>query len=218
MALVQNAVLGELSGKMGNKVFRKMNGKTFVSERPLHYEPAKTPVARKVRSSFGITVHLAKKIISDTTLKEVWKAARIEGSTSYHRIIKHNSKLVNEGSLTERSKITPDGLFLNVDSASMENQMLHLTLNCPDEGGLIFPAKLTILYYFRKAGIPLVLTQVTIPESITGGIYELDLKPGKSIIRLFTEYPDVLILTALVSETSQKKKIYWTSTAASRLD
>ncbi len=218
MALVKNAILGEVSGKMGDKVFRQMNGKTFVSERPLHYKPAKTPDARKIRSSFGITVHLAKKIILDPALKETWRAAKIEGSTPYHRIIKQNSLLTNSGSLTNRNKITPDGLFLNIDSASLENQVLHLTLNCPDEGSLIFPAKLSILYYFRKAGTPLVLTQVNIPESIPGGIYELDLRPAKSITKFLNDDPDALLFMALVSETILKKKIYWTSTAASRLD
>ncbi len=217
MALVDRSVLGEVTGKMGNKVFRKMNGKTFVSERPLNYKQAKTLAARKVRNSFGMSVKLAKKLITDPKLKEVWAAAKIEGTNSYHRIIKYNCNLINEGSLTDRNNITPDGEFLKIDSASLQNQVLHLTLNCPDESNLVFPAKLSILYYFGKEKNPLVLTETTIPDSSAGGIYEMDIQPGKSIVRLLNESPDALLFTALVSETPRKKKAYWTSTASASI-
>ncbi len=217
MALVINTVVGEVSGKMGNKVFRIMHGKNFVSDRPLNYKAAKTPAARKARSSFGMGVNLAKKLITDTALKEVWSAAKIEGTDSYHKIIIQNSKFIKEGKLTDRNKITPDGLFLGVDSAGIQNQVLHLTLNCPDENNLVFPVKLDMLYYFGNAANPLVFTQMTIPESIAGGIYELDIIPGKSMIRLINENPGTLLYIAMISGEAGKKKVYWTSTASVRL-
>ena len=213
MALLTGSILGEVTGKMGNKVFRRMNGKTFVSDRPLKYKPAKTTAARKVRSSFGMGTMLSIKLIADPRLKEVWAAARIEGTDSYRRIIKHNTKNINAGALTVRNKITPDGLFLGVESATLENEVLHLSLNCPAEDNLIFPAKLYLLYYSATAKTSLVLTQITIPESAAGGLYELDLKPAKSIVKLLKEDPDSLLFLAMVSETPVKKKAYWTSTA-----
>ncbi len=217
MALVDGSVLGEVTGKIGNMVFRKMHGKTFVSERPLNYKQAKTPAAKKARNSFSMSVKLSKKLMSDPALKAVWTAAKIEGTDSYHRIIKHNIKLINEGSFTDRNKITPEGLFLMVDSAVIQNQVLRLRLNCPIETDLVFPAKLLILYYFRKEKNPLILTETTIPDSNAGGIYELDIQPGKSIIRLLNDNPDALLFTALISETVRKKKAYWTSTASARI-
>ena len=217
MALVSNSILGDVSGKMGSKVFRSMNGKTFVSERPLHYKPAKTPAARKARSSFGMATMLSKKLITAPQLKEVWAAARIEGTDPYHRIIKHNTKNINAGALTVRNRITPDGLFLGVESVSLENEVLHLSLNCPAENNLNFPAKLYLLYYSEKAKSSLVLTQISIPESAAGGIYELDLKPAKSIVKLLKEDADALIFLALVSDMPVKKKVYWTSTYAVKI-
>ncbi len=217
MALVNNAILGEVSGKMGNKVFRRMNGKTFVSERPQNYKPAKTPEARKVRSSFGMSVLLAKKLITESELKEIWSAARIEGSNSYHRIIIHNSKQIYDGSLTARSKITPDGLFLSIDSAALENEVLHLVLNCPAENNLDFPASLFLLYYSGKTNTPLVITRTEIQESNSGGIYELDINPAKSTVKALNEDPDAMLFTTIVSETVRKKKPYWTSTASSKI-
>ncbi len=217
MALVSNSILGDVSGKMGNMVFRIMNGKTFVSDRPLNYKPTKAPAARKVRDSFGMGIRLAQKLITDPYLKEAWASARVSGTDSYRRIIKHNSKHISAGALTMRNKITPDGLFLGVDSASLENEVLHLSLNCPVENNLEFPAKLSLLYYSGKSRTPLVLTQATIPESSSGGIYELDLKPAKSIVKLLNDDPDAILFMALVSETPRKKKAYWTSTASVKL-
>ncbi len=217
MAVINNSVLGEVSGKIGNKVFRKMYGKTVVSERPLHYKAAKTPAARKVRNSFGMAVKLAKILISDTELNETWTAAKIEGVNSNQRIIKQNIKLFDGGLLTPRNKVTPEGLFLKVNSASFQNQTIHLTLNCPAENNLNFPADLFILYYFEKANKSLLLTRTTIPETIAVGIYELDLNPGQYIVRLLGEEPEPLLLIALVSETVSKKKPYWTNTEAIKL-
>ena len=212
MASLNNSVLGEVSGKLGNKVFRKMYGKTVVSERPLHYKAAKTPAARKVRKSFGMSVKLAKTLIADPTLNEIWTAANIEGVNSNQRIIKHNIRLFDGGSLTPRNIMSPGGLFLKVDSASYENQNIHLTMNCPAENNLNFPADLFILYYFEKENKSLVLTKTTIQESAAGGIYELAINPGKYISRLLDEGSEPMLLVALVSKTASKKKPYWTNT------
>ncbi len=217
MALVQGSVIGEVKGKMGTKVFREMNGKTFVSDRPLHYKPTKSPAAKKVRSSFRTSVKLSQKLISSPALKEVWANAKIEGTDAYRKVIKHNRKSIYSGSLTERNIITPDGLFLKVESAGLQNEVIHLTLNCPAENKLVFPAKLSLLYYFGSQNNSLVLTDTAIPESTEDGIYELDLKPAKSIIRLLNENPDAMLFVALVSGTAQKKKVYWTNTECFRL-
>ncbi len=217
MALVNNSVLGEISGKIGNIVLRQVYGKTVAYERPPHYKAAKTPAARKTRNSFGSAVKLAKVLIADTKLNETWASAKIQGVNSNQRIIKQNIKLFDGRLLTTRNKITPEGLFLKVDSASFQNQTLHLTLNCPAENNLKFPADLFILYYFEKADKSMLLTRTTVSQGISGGIYELDINPGKYIGRLLKEEPQALLLIALVSESVSKKKPYWTTTEAVRL-
>ncbi len=214
MALINNSILGDVTGKMGSKVFRKMHGKTFVSERPLNYRSAETPVARKARNSFGMSVKLAKILNVDPTLNEVWTAANIDGVNSNQRIIKHNIKLFNGGLLTPRNKLTPEGLFLKVDSASIQNQTINLTLDCPAENNLNFPAVLFILFYFEKVNKSLALTRSSIPESSPGGIYELDINPSSYILRLLKEESEPMLFIALVSETAGKKKPYWTNTEA----
>ena len=217
MAIVNNSALGEFSGKVGRLVYRKMYGKTVVSERPLNYQAAKTPAARKARKNFGMSVKLAQVLRADSKLDEAWSIAKINGVNSNQRIIKHNIKLFDGGLLTTRNKITPEGLFLKVNSASFQNQTVHLTLNCPPENNLIFPADLFILYYFENASESLLLTRITVPDTIPGGIYELDINPGKYITRLLEEEPEPMLFIALVSETVSKKKPYWTNTEAIKI-
>jgi hypothetical protein len=217
MAILNNSVLGEVSGKIGDKVFRQMYGKTVVSERPQNYKAAKTPSARKARSSFGMAVKLAKKLIADPELNEIWTAAKIDGVNSNQRILKHNLKLFDGGSLTPRNIITPEGLFLKVESSSFQNQIIHLSLNCPAENNLTFPAELFLLYYFEKENKSIVLNRTVITESSAGGIYEIDINPDKYLLRLLQKDPEPLLFIAMAAQTAGKKKPYWTSTAAMAL-
>jgi len=217
MALVNGSTGGEFSGKLGRLVYRQINGKTVVYERSEHYKAANTAAAKKARKNFGMAVKLAQKLIADPVINEVWTAAKMEGVNSNQRIIRNNIRLMDSGSLTDRNKITPDGLFLKAESASLQRDVLHLSLVCPADNNLVFPANLSMLYNLGRAYNPLVLTETTITESSADGLYELDIKPAKSIVRLLNENPDVLLFIALVSETPRKKKAYWTSTASVRL-
>jgi hypothetical protein len=85
-------------------------------------------------------------------------------------------------------------------------------LNCPAENNLNFSADLFTLYYFEKENKSPVLTKTTVHESAAGGIYELDINPGKYISRLLDEGSEPMLFIALVSKTASKKKLYWTNT------
>ncbi len=217
MALVNGTGIGEITGKLGRVVYRQVYGKTVAYERSEHYKAASTVAAKKFRKNFGMSVKLAQILNADPVINEVWTAAKIKGVNSNQRIIKNNIKLMDSGSLTDRNKITPDGLFLKAESAALQNDVLHLSLVCPADNNLVFPANLSILYNLGQAYNPLVLTETRISESSADGLYELDIKPAASIVRILNENPDTLLFIALVSETPRKKKAYWTSTASVRL-
>ena len=120
MAEIKKSVLGDITGKIDNLVFRRMNGKKFVSVRPDKYKPTKSIKLKKARSKFGTVVKFAVTTNSVPELKEAWKLSREKGSNSYHKIIKANSRLFNTETLTPYNKITPDGLELKLESASLK--------------------------------------------------------------------------------------------------
>jgi hypothetical protein len=62
MARFIPGVLGTPNGKVENKVYRQMNGKTFVSNRPDSYNISQTKSAKNSRQAFGLVVQFAKLI------------------------------------------------------------------------------------------------------------------------------------------------------------
>lgn len=68
MAHFKNALLGEVNGRIGNFVIRKMNGKDFISVRPRHYKKSLSQSAQMIRSNFAQISKLASFINSEPVL------------------------------------------------------------------------------------------------------------------------------------------------------
>ncbi len=105
--LKEGIIFGKPSGKIKNVVYRVMNGKPFASNRPLKYNASKSKAAVAQRSKFAVTVEFAKYVNSIPVLLNIWKAAKIKGTTSFNRIMKFNLKNVNEKFPTAHNIITP---------------------------------------------------------------------------------------------------------------
>lgn len=109
MARFIPGVLGTPNGKVENKVYRQMNGKTFVSDRSDSYNISQTKSAKNSRQAFGLVVQFAKLITSSPELSYCWKKAKLKGTSAYHRIIKHNLPLTKDGLLSVNNQIIPNG-------------------------------------------------------------------------------------------------------------
>ncbi|MFZ0455259.1 MAG: hypothetical protein WCE54_16115 [Ignavibacteriaceae bacterium] len=105
--LKEGMIFGKPSGKMKNVVYRIMNGQPFASKRPLKYNASKSKAAVSQRAKFAVAVEFAKYINSISVLSNIWKAAKIKGTTSFNRLIKFNLKYVNEKSPTMDNLIIP---------------------------------------------------------------------------------------------------------------
>ncbi len=214
MAEVKKSVLGVVSGRLDNIVFRVRNGKRFVSVRPRKYKASKSAASKAGRNNFAITVKLAKTVNSIRDLKEIWAAASLEGTDSYHKVIKLNARMVKEGSLTTSNKITPNGLSLKLYSASIQNKSLHLSFLCLSEPNLKFPARLFIYLYFEKAENSIIPLSVAITVPSPDNLYTLDIKLDSQTKRIAAQDPEPIIYLALAGGIPYKKKVYWTSTAS----
>ncbi len=128
MARFIPGVLGTPIGKLNNQVFRQMNGKIFVSNRPEKFNISQTAKAKASRNSFGLVVKFAKLITSSPELSGCWKQAKIEGTSAYHRVIKHNLSLTKDGLLTKNNIICPTGFDMKSDVLTLENHQLTFKL------------------------------------------------------------------------------------------
>jgi hypothetical protein len=118
MVKIINGILGIPEGKIGDYVFRIINGKPFASSRPKKYNASQSESAKANRGKFGITIQFAKYVNSIPELSQIWKLAKIKGSTSFNKLVKYNIKSINDGFLTTSNIITPN---LSTSFAGMKN-------------------------------------------------------------------------------------------------
>jgi len=128
MARVTGGILGELSGKVGDVVFRKRNKKNFVSQRPETYNASSSPKAVSARAKFSVTVKFAKFINAIPVFSNLWKSNKIKGENCFSRLIKHNSNASASVHPTHFNKITPDGYWLPLTNLTYSIDRLTVTL------------------------------------------------------------------------------------------
>ncbi len=227
MARINKEILGEINGKLGNMVFRQLNGKTVMSVRPPNYKPAKTKAAKSARSKFAISVYFAKFINSIPNLKKVWNSAKISGTNSNQKIIKHNIKLIGEGILTHENIITPVAVPLLVENLSFDETKISFTLNLKDRNikqAVTLPFQIhAVLYFYDPANekekpftLDSILSNVTSPSA--KDLYSIQLDLNDNQISLFKKYNKQIIYIAAVSDVVNNKSNYWTSTYAAALN
>ncbi len=217
MAQVASSIIGGLRGRIGNYILRIRYGKQFAYLRPLKHRASKSAAAKRARRNFASTVALARSANAVPKLKEIWKNAKVPGINSYQRLIKNNAKLVSDGLLTTSNKITPEGLPLKLNSASVENKKLFLSFDCPLSPDISFPASLSVFLYFGKESGTIIPLSREISEPSPGGTYNLEALLDSNFKRLFSKDPSPIVYIALAGGTAYKKKVYWTSTASAKL-
>ena len=73
-----NLVINGLSGRLGNIVFRRVNGQTIVSRLPIRRKKADTTAQKEIKRKFKEAVLYARTIRSN---KEVWQQYAAMGAT-----------------------------------------------------------------------------------------------------------------------------------------
>jgi len=108
MARLLTQVLGIMSGSVGDIVFRRRGGRSYVSAHPSGYTPRTdaATVARKKR--FKTAVEIAKTINSIPILKAVWPSDPSKLVSKFQKMVSVNYKLVSGEDLTGQPTLTPN--------------------------------------------------------------------------------------------------------------
>lgn len=108
MATLDRSILGDIKGKVGNIVFRKMNNKTFVSLRPEVYKTSNSPAALYSRNRF-INISLFASFLNGIDpIKNCWKESKTPGTIAYKKIIKSNSPLMDGEFISPANRVLPE--------------------------------------------------------------------------------------------------------------
>lgn len=130
MAILKIPDIGNLSGKLGEYNCREQNGKTIISLRSgtIKYHSGRVQSQRK----FCHGVWLARHCNNIPLLKKIWLHSDKTAYSAYHKLISVNSKISEEGQLTEKNVISPAGLKLEVRNVIREKYGIKAHLEIVD--------------------------------------------------------------------------------------
>ncbi|MFA7420495.1 MAG: hypothetical protein WCZ90_12495 [Melioribacteraceae bacterium] len=154
MAHFKNSVLGDVNGRIGNLVFRKMNGKHFVSLRPRYYKKSNSENAKLIRDKFALIAKLASFVNKDPLLSQIWQQSNNNPGSVYHKVISYNMRLSVAKSPTPFLAIVPESNIKIISQLEITNGFVSLTLD--DIGSILhssnnITAKLIITLLLNKS-------------------------------------------------------------------
>ena len=141
MARAVKKPLGGVRGRVGDVIYRYMNGRTFVSVYNGEVKISQTKESKNNRSKFGTVIKFAKAVNSVPDLNKVWNFSTEPGRSAYTKIFKHNYISIIPDSVSEFCKITPKGVGLFIDSFELnpDNVTVKIKIDRSSESRLLPP-------------------------------------------------------------------------------
>lgn len=200
MAKVKKSVLGLPIGKIGNIVYRNMNGKLVVSVRPQNYKASYSDKAVTARNMFKSYSKFSSFVNRIYSLAALWNNPELSGSTTYRKILMANKDRLSNEFLSPNNRIAPLTLINPVKSASLINNTLTLTLS--DDA--FIPGSTSHQLFIVLAFIkPLntntdFLSFAYLQNEVTFGTHEQVFPLGDHITSNFPLYQEVIAYSALL--------------------
>src|SRR3972149_1598523 len=227
MARLENYILGEIRGRLNNMVFKKLNGKTIISNRPRKYriKPAGKPT---VKDKFSYSAKLAGKVNRNPFLRCIWDSVNIDGSSPYHKILKINLGLSSCDKLNIKNIITPPGVIVEPGSIRFEMEYITIAYNSKAIesflGSLNNLSLNSVLFFYgplikgkrKHKLIPIITDNI---DSSIQGIDVFKIKNGIDIIHQIINFNNCIIYIALVAgKNPGSKEFKWTSTYCEEIE
>ncbi len=131
MAIVGKQILGEVTGSVGDVVFRNRRGKTEMYPKPLPYKPSDSPPACKQRGSFSFQRKTAAAIDKIYLLKELWKNSPLPGYASFEKQMTVNNKKISGPEDISAISLFPPGCMFNAELKSfhLDGDIIKVTVH-----------------------------------------------------------------------------------------
>jgi hypothetical protein len=140
MALISLKGLGRISGRVGNVVFRNMNGKTYVSARPSSFKSPNTREAVGRRERFRTTALLSRCVVKEEFMKELWSKAKFK-MRPYNAAFKYLYENVADEGVTEFSMFPSMGFNINLITDENSRDRLKVRVKIKENSGPGFEGK-----------------------------------------------------------------------------
>jgi hypothetical protein len=225
MAFVEKNIF-DLSGKLGNVVFRNRNGKLVAYSAPKKYHLSRSEKSVNNKMKFGINVQLSKNICSLKPLYSVWKNSKMDGSNTYTKILKFNYKSSEPGKLTLGNALTPISIALEVNSVEITNGNLSISFQIPDikNNNKLSPFYINIIIFLhdtlkghKDKGSQFITFNVPVHEKEATGIYNFQYTFDKSTYGNIKCYSKCIVYFALVKSIDFENNPIWSTSYASEV-
>jgi len=218
MATLKKSLLFEnASGKVGQFVIKNFRGKKVLITRPSKFKMSRSAKAAGARKNFAATVIISKAANSIPAVKEIWRGAKTEGSSPFQKMMSYNGMKVNKGQLTLSNTITPKGLYLKLNSVSIQNNWLNFDFSFPEAADVKFPVRMFACLYFQKYFRSVLNLETEIVAPSPDGNYNISVSLNVNFTTALKADPNPIIYLALAGAVVFKRKLYWTDTAAVQL-
>ncbi|GAB6283670.1 MAG: hypothetical protein STSR0008_24590 [Ignavibacterium sp.] len=107
MAKINKEILGKVRGSLGDITFRQLNGKTYISTKPVSFVPGTDANSIARREKFSLAVKIAKSINSVSILKDVWAKDTPQNVSVFNHIMRSNYPMINSNGSIGLIKLFP---------------------------------------------------------------------------------------------------------------
>jgi len=225
MATIKRSILGKFSGSAGDLVFVLRNGKRHFRSKPKPRDPDK-PKSQKTldnENAFAYTSLFVKEISKNKLLKFIWENSKLKGENYYGRIFSANRKAVNPSGLTLYNTITPESIYMKINSLVLDDDYFSLDYEIQRkvECSLQHPFHAVSVLFLcnphnskRKPSVSFLSFEILVSEQFADKPNIVTFKFNDSDKETISEFQKGIIYLAFISNDLSPKSVEWTTTAA----
>ena len=159
-----NTILGKVKGTLNDLTFFYKNNVQFVKSRKKPHSKSfrNSVLAKNNRRQFANSHFFSKIITQEKEIYDLWKSAKVKGSSPYFKVHSYNRTRCTHKGLTENNVITPDSIPISVENLILRKDTLSFSFKLYRKNNdyLASPFSLYICSLITKGGIPSDLSGV----------------------------------------------------------
>ena len=128
MANLKKKILGQVSGALGDLVFRERDGSNIIAVRPSSFNTPDDPASVARRGKFAMAAKLASAIGSNPIIKSLWLPLITDGLNIQSYLVKTNYFYALPDDITNLVKLVPDGGF-GVDVVTVDKDQARVRVD-----------------------------------------------------------------------------------------
>lgn len=128
MATLNRNILGDFSGKIGDIVFRQVHNKILLCSKPARYNTSNSENAIYTRNRFINLSVFASFLNKIEVVKNCWKESNTAGTTSYKKILRANSPLMEGRNISITNRVLPEKYAEAAIILSVEKDILTIII------------------------------------------------------------------------------------------